>query len=197
MKQLAIALHNHHDVFGRFPGAASVDGDKKPLLSWRVAILPYLDEEKLYQEFKLNEPWDSEHNKKLIAKMPKMFANPRVPAIEGKTYYKVFVSPAGGLISAFTADHKGLTFSSISDGTSNTVLVAEGGDAVEWTKPDDIMVDPKGKAPELSIGSKEDICVVMADGSTRVLRWNSMKEDVRKGIITANGEEILPVDWDK
>jgi hypothetical protein len=197
LKQLAIALHSHHDTVGRFPPAAIVGSDKKPLLSWRVAVLPYLDEADLYKQFKLDEPWDGENNKKLVGKMPKVFADPRVPAVEGKTNYKVFVSPAGPPNAAFTTDNKGLGFASFSDGTSNTVLIAEGGNAVEWTKPEDNVFDPKGKAPELTIGGKDDICIVMADGSVRTIKWNALKDDVRKALVTANGDEVLPRDWDK
>jgi hypothetical protein len=73
LKQLALAMHNYHDVNGRFPPAASRGADDKPLLSWRVMILPYLEQEALYKEFNMDEPWDSEQNKKLLAKMPDIY----------------------------------------------------------------------------------------------------------------------------
>src|SRR5262249_54155708 len=68
LKQIALAMHNYNDAYnGKLPAHAiySKDG-KKPLLSWRVAILPFIEQDNLYQQFHLDEPWDSEHNKKLI-----------------------------------------------------------------------------------------------------------------------------------
>src|SRR5215208_5386317 len=73
LKQIALAFHNHHDANGRLPGNIC-DKNGKALLSWRVQILPYLEEDKLYFEFKLDEAWDSDHNKKLIEKLPKTYA---------------------------------------------------------------------------------------------------------------------------
>src|SRR5262249_30142494 len=73
LKQIGLAMHNYHDVNGAFPPAAVCDKTGKPMLSWRVLILPYIEQDALYKEFKLDEPWDSEHNKKLLAKMPKVY----------------------------------------------------------------------------------------------------------------------------
>src|SRR5262249_51556565 len=85
LKEMALAMHNYHDVNGKFPPAAICDKQGKPLLSWRVAILPYVEQDNLYKQFKLDEPWDSEHNKKLIAQMPKVYALPRDPKPGEKT----------------------------------------------------------------------------------------------------------------
>lgn len=76
LKMIGLAMHNHHSVHGQFPAAASMSTDGKPLLSWRVQLLPFLNAASLYNEFKLDEPWDSAHNKKLIAQMPAVFACP-------------------------------------------------------------------------------------------------------------------------
>src|SRR5262249_2456674 len=88
LKQIGLALHNYHDTHRGFPAWASHDKQNKPLLSWRVHLLPYLEQNALYKEFHLNEPWDSEHNKKLIARMPKIFAGEDATlAAAGKTAY--------------------------------------------------------------------------------------------------------------
>ncbi len=198
LKMIGLAMHIHHDALGAFPTAAIADEDGKALLSWRVALLPYIEEAALYKEFKLDEPWDSAHNKKLIARMPKVFADPRGKAEAGKTNYKVFVGPANGPSSAFTSNYsKGLKFPTFSDGTSNTILVVEDDDAVEWTKPEDIKFSPMQKVGDLSIGGNENICILMGDGSVQVVKWNDLKPDVRKALITANGNDDLPPDWDK
>ena len=87
-------MHNYHDVYKSFPAQASYDNKKKPLLSWRVHLLPYLDELALYKQFKLDEPWDSANNKPLIAKMPAVFRSPHIANAEpGKTTYLVPVGP--------------------------------------------------------------------------------------------------------
>ena len=75
LKQLAIVMQTYSDVNnGRLAPAAVFDKDGKPLLSWRVLMLPYLEQDALYKEFHLDEPWDSDHNKKLLEKMPPLFA---------------------------------------------------------------------------------------------------------------------------
>ena len=96
LKQLAIAVHNYASTYqNRLPSAAIYSKDGKPLLSWRVTLLPYVEEDALYKEFKLDEPWDSEHNKKLLARMPKVYA----PPVPGKTkvpygtFYQAFTGP--------------------------------------------------------------------------------------------------------
>jgi hypothetical protein len=75
LKQLGIAIHSYHDVHGFLPTDVR-DADGKPLLSWRVLLLPYLEQEPLYRRFKLDEPWDSENNKPLLALMPEVLRSP-------------------------------------------------------------------------------------------------------------------------
>jgi RNA polymerase sigma factor (sigma-70 family) len=93
LKLIALGMHNHHEVYGFFPAAAIYSKDGKPLLSWRVALLPFFEEDNLYRQFHLDEPWDSAHNKKLLARMPKVFS---VPGQKDKnaTFYQVFVGPS-------------------------------------------------------------------------------------------------------
>ena len=79
LKHLSLAMHNCMDSYGQFPPAALYSKDGKPLLSWRVLLLPYLDQRELYEQFKLDEPWDGPTNKKLVAKMPAIYS-----AIPGK-----------------------------------------------------------------------------------------------------------------
>src|SRR5262249_36090654 len=161
-----LALHNYHDAMGAFPGAAMLDKNGKPLLSWRVAILPYLEENELYQEFKLDEPWDSKHNKKLIEKMPKLYA----PTIKGKpakantTYYQVFTGP-DAMFNPKAAF--GLRLANVTDGTSNTAMVVEAAQPVIWSKPDDVVYDAKKALPKLGGLFKEGFHVLRADGDVR------------------------------
>ncbi len=91
LKQIGLALHNYHDTTNGFPAAAITSKDGKPLLSWRVAILPYIEQQELYNQFHLNEPWDSPHNKTLIARMPVAYNCPsRIPAGAGHDHLQGF-----------------------------------------------------------------------------------------------------------
>ena len=90
LKQIGLAMHNYHARHKTFPPAYTVDKDGKPLLSWRVLILPYLEQDALYKEFHLDEPWDSEHNRALIDRMPTTYLCPggsSKRADRGKTTY--------------------------------------------------------------------------------------------------------------
>jgi Protein of unknown function (DUF1559) len=189
LKQLALGAMSFHDVVGMlpFPGV-SASGKKvnlKPHLSWRVAILPYINEQKLYEKFHLDEPWDSEHNKKFLDQMPRTFAPPGANAPAGHTFYQAFTGP--NTISAAP-----LTLAGIPDGTSNTIMIVEAGEAVPWTKPDELSYDPNGPLPKLGGIYGGNFHAALADGSVRYIR-KDIPEKVLRAIITANGGET--VDW--
>ena len=190
LKQLGLALHNYHDTYGRFPAIANFDKKNKPLLSWRVHLLPYLDQGKLYKEFHLDEPWDSEHNKQLITKMPKVFANPTNPklAADGKTTYLAPVHPR----AIFTGDVQGSRFADITDGTSNTILLVDvdDADAVIWTRPDDLKLDPKNPAKSLSARFGDKYLFLFADGSVQSISKKIDKE-MLNALFTKAGNEII------
>src|SRR5262249_33286790 len=142
--ELGLAMHRYHEEHGHFPHAVIPDKDGKPLLSWRVALLPSLGFEELYKQFKLDEPWDSPHNKPLLAKMPKVYDVPGAKETTDATYYQVFV----GKDTVFE-DGKDVTYQDITDGTVHTVLIIEAGKAVPWTKPEDLSYSADKPVPEL------------------------------------------------
>lgn len=170
LKQIALAMHRYHDKEAKFPAAAIFSKDGKPLLSWRVAILPYIEQEALYKKFKLDEPWDSENNKKLLAQMPKLYAMPGEAAKErDKTIYQVF----NGKDSIFEGKKPpSLTQITNANGSSNTVLVVEAGEAVPWTKPADLAYVPGKPLPKLG-GDETSFLAVFADGHVQRLpkKW--------------------------
>ena len=147
-KQITLALHNYHSSHTNlFPPAYSTGPDGKPLLSWRVLILPYLEQGSLYKEFHLDEPWDSPHNRALIARMPEVYRCPMESAAaarEGKTRY---VAPRPEYLPPRRP--AGIGIKEITDGTSNTIAFIDGGDdrAVTWTRPDDWDVSPAATDP--------------------------------------------------
>ena len=196
LKQIGLAFHNHHDSFGAMPASAAFGDAKKPRLSWRVALLPFIEEEKLYKEFKLDEAWDSAHNKKLLARLPKIYAPPAdAKSVKpGHTFYQVFTGPDTPFNPAAATGGKplrlGARFTNLSDGTSNTALVVEAGTSVPWTKPEDIVYDAKKPGPGLGGLFKDRIHVVMADGAARVI-GRKIKEATLRAIITPAGGEVI------
>jgi hypothetical protein len=187
LKQIAIALHNYHDVNGAFPPAAVCDKTGKPMLSWRVLILPYLEQSAIYKEFKLDEAWDSDHNKKLIAKMPKTYSMPwPMTAKANETHYRVFV----GNNAAF--DYlKATKITEFLDGTSNTILVATAKDAVIWTKPDELAFDPDKAMLKLLGFMPGEVCnVALGDGSVRGLRKSISKTTLNNAISKDDGQVL-------
>jgi hypothetical protein len=190
LKQIAIAMHNYHDTYGSLPPAAVCDKNGKPMLSWRVLILPYIEEAALYKEFKLDEPWDSEHNKKLIARMPKIYSVPLpTKAKANETHYRVWT----GNGAAF--DYlKGCKLTEFLDGTSNTLMVVTAKDAVPWTKPDELAFDPeKDMTKLLGFFTGEACPAAYADGSTRGLK-KSINKKTLNALITKDGGEVVPND---
>lgn len=164
LKELGLAMHNFHDVYNSFPDDDGFQAQDKGKLSWRVHLLPYLGEQQLYQEFKLDEAWDSDHNKTLIARMPDVFASNGVPE-KGRTSVHVMVgekTPFGGDRAPRMRD--------ILDGTSNTLLVAIAGPdkAEPWTRPGGIEL--QDGTPDKSLGEiGKTFLVGLMDGSVRTL----------------------------
>ncbi len=166
LRQLMLALHNYHDVHRQFPPAFSTDQEGKPLLSWRVQILPYVEQQALYRQFHLDEPWDSEHNKKLIASMPPVFRRPGSKAESGKTDYLGVGGPKG----VFPGKDP-IGFRDIKDGTSYTAAVVEVDDAlaVVWTKPGDFVPNPDSPKQGLLGAWEGGFQLALSDGSVRFL----------------------------
>ena len=179
LKEMGIALHGYHDAFGKLP-ADVVDKDGKAILSWRVLLLPYMEEDTLYKEFKLDEPWDSKHNKALIEKILKIYAPIRVKAEKGHTFYRGF----NGADTTFEAGQRLAIPQSFPDGTSNTVAIIEAGEACIWTKPDDVPYDAAKPLPKLGGLFEGDFHVLLMDGSVAWGHTKTMKPDEFRKMIT-------------
>lgn len=189
LKQIGLAMHAYHDSSGALPGDL-VGRDGKPLLSWRVALLPYVEQDNLYRQFRLDEPWDSAHNIQLARVTPRVYVVPgrEKEAAQGLTFYQGFAGP--GTLFDPALGNRRPRLAGIADGTSNTIFVVEAGDAVPWTKPADLPFVPNGPLPKLGGHRSGDFYALMGDGSVRTMRDKS-PEHVVKALATYAGGEVV------
>lgn len=193
-KRIGLAMFLYNDAKGSFPPAAIKNGQGKSLLSWRVAILPYIEQQDLYNQFHLDEPWDSDHNRSLIAKMPAIFGDPAQPelAAAGRTTFVVPVAEG----TAFGGE-TGTKISEIKDGTSQTIMTVEVIPelAVIWTKPDDWQVDLgdplRGVKRNADDGRGQVFTAGWCDGSVRMVA-TTIDSAAFKALLTIAGGEVVP-----
>jgi hypothetical protein len=184
-KQIALGMHQHESEKMTFPPFLRT-GLGLPGLSWRVAVLPYIDQQQLYKQFKLDEPWDSATNRPLAAKMPAIFA-PRKGAGGELTHVRLIVGPQ--CVYDLTRPQP-RRFAEISDGMGNTFLFVEAEQPVIWTKPEELAFDPKGKLPPLGLPEHDYFLVAFCDGSVRSIKKNANPENIKKAITAAGGENF-------
>ena len=193
LKQVILAMHMHHDATGAFPAQAICDAEGRPLLSWRVALLPYLGEEALYREFHLDEPWDSDHNRPLLARLPAVFADPSADAESvraGLTTLQVMTGEG----TPFAEPGVRPKFRDISDGLSRTFAVVEVSPdrAVPWSRPDDHRFDRA--LPLDGLGNPDRVgglfLGAMFDGSVRSFTPNLPADTFRALVTPAGGEPV-------
>jgi hypothetical protein len=187
LKQIGLAMHTYADVNKQLPPAAVTDAQGKPLLSWRVAILPHIGHEVLYKEFRLDEPWDSEHNRKLIDRMPAVYRSRGSAAAADRSSYLVPVGP-GTLFEG----PKAVGFADITDGTSNTLMAFEADDehAVIWTKPDDYSFDPERPSAGFTSAYPDGRLILFCDGSVHFIKQALDDETLRRLMIRNDGKPL-------
>jgi hypothetical protein len=186
VKQLMLGFHNYASAYNVLPTDIT-DEDGKPLLSWRVKILPFIEEQALYEQFRLDEPWDSPHNKPLSQKLPAVYKNPKVDLPVG---YTVFQVPVGkGFIFEKGAESR---FRNIVDGTSNTVMMFEASrdKAVIWSKPEDAEIDTDDPLAAMGDYHVGGFHVGMADGSVKFIA-NTIDVDLFNALLTRAGGEPI------
>jgi prepilin-type processing-associated H-X9-DG protein len=200
LKQISLALLSYEAAHGCFPPAYIPDKNGKPMHSWRVLILPYMEEQELYDQYHFDEPWDSPHNSTLASQMPDVYACPSDASAGGSiTSYAMLVGP-----HAFSPGPKGRKLSEIIDGTSNTIMVAETANlGVNWMQPQDLDVSlmrfevnggrSKGstRGTEISSHHAGGANVAFCDGTVRFLS-NTMDAKRLKAMTTIDGGETVP-----
>jgi prepilin-type processing-associated H-X9-DG protein len=193
LKQIALAMHMFHDDRKRFPPAAARTSkthrpmEDYPPHSWRVALLPFVNEADLYEQYRFDEPWDSPENLKILEKMPAVYRNPGAPSGSTDTCYFALTGPG----TVFPGK-EGTPIREIRDGTSNTLLAVEAKRAVPWTKPEDIPYDSEKPIPELGGHFEGGFNAAFCDGSVRFMANSIDKKVLRALISRSGGEPVAP-----
>lgn len=195
LSQIALAMQQYHDDFGCYPPAYVADGKGRPMHSWRVLLLPYLEEGDRYQQYDKNQPWDSQYNLAITARMPAVFACPadENAAASGETSYLVIVGDETmfpGIEPATKGD--------VSDGLANTIMVVEvAKTSVPWTKPADLdirsltfEINGRGAGEEISSMHPGGAVFATGDGSTYFLP-DATPPSIVQALVTARGDELV------
>ncbi|MBN9120633.1 MAG: DUF1559 domain-containing protein, partial [Planctomycetes bacterium] len=193
LKQIGLATHNQAD---RTDGFSQYAQDQRGNIytgsSFRVGLLPYIEQDSLFRRYDLTQPWDGPANRPISNTPIKTYTSPYDgPEPSQKTPYRVFVG--GGAL--FNDDDKRVTFGDITDGTSNTIMAVHAAEQVPWAEPRELKYGadsalPKLGHPSLTGGSS----VLMADGSVRFVT-DKVSEKTMRAAITRSGGERLGSDW--
>ncbi|HEY1190812.1 MAG TPA: DUF1559 domain-containing protein [Gemmata sp.] len=180
LKQLALSGHNFHSANAKLPQA---DGQ----LSWRVHMLPYLEQDQLFKQFNLNQPWDSATNKPLASRPIQTFMSPSEPTPGPDTRYRVFVGPD----TMFRPGKKSMTLVDVTDGTSNTFYIVEAGDTVPWPQPKELTYSRTAPVPALGHPHRNGFNVAFMDGSVRFIKKGASESALRAGIEPTDGKPFI------
>lgn len=191
LKQIAIALLNYHNTHKSFPPAVVMGPDGKTPHSWRLELLPYMDvgKKNVYDRYKMDEPWDSPDNLKLIDEAADLFSVPGEQPSKDCGYF-LLVGPG----TVFDPDQPPAKIRNITDGTSKTIGVVEAKRKIPWTKPEDIAFDPDPDKPLPTLGGFFDggFNTAFMDGSVRFLA-EDLDEATLRALISRAGREPVPV----
>ena len=193
LKRIGLAMQTYVSVNNRYPnssviGRYGIDGNVPH--SWRVAILPYLDETALYNEYNFFEPWDGPNNIKLVDRMPKVFRDPSdTDSKPSSPSYFALTGPD----TMFPSRKEGMKIAEVTDGTSNTVLVVEAKRDIPWTKPEDIPFDRDQPIPRLGGMHPGGFNALFADGSVRFLK-SAINQVILRALVTPAGGEFIAAD---
>jgi type II secretory pathway pseudopilin PulG len=186
LKQLALAMTMYEVAHAHYPPAVVIGPDGKTPHSWRVELLPYLDQGELYHQYKTNEPWDSPANKKVLEAAPKVFHAANDSSRGTNSSYFVFTGK-----NTMFSNTKGIRAPDVTGGLSETIMIVAAKRDIPWTKPEDIEFDPAKPLPELGLDGRF-IAAAFGDGSVRLLE-KDMNEQILKSYfsISDNDKQFL------
>ena len=206
MRVLAIALLNFESAYNRFPSARNAGSDSEYQHSWRAIILPFVESSPLNGQYRMNEPWSSPFNTKLISHRFGDYCRcPLNRELEEKlTEYLAVVGDRAVLCT-----DRGRTVSDITDGTSKTIMLIEvPHKKVNWAEPRDLTMleaieflsnppNSNDYGHPMSEGCfykpSRGVHVAFADGWTRLLKLPISRKHA-EGLLTINGEELIDPD---
>jgi prepilin-type processing-associated H-X9-DG protein len=191
-KQLALAMHNYHDKYGSFPPAYIADKNGRPMHSWRVLLLPFLEFDSLYKQYRFDEPWNGPHNRLLAEPAPSLFHCPSDTGTKTDTSYLVVVGPKTIFPGASS-----IKIADITDGTSNTILMVEAVESgINWLEPRDMSYEEalRGINPKTGWGISSHheggAQVAFADGSSPLLSDDTPIEKLRLFLERNDGQTV-------
>lgn len=217
LKQIGLALHNYKATYGTLPPAYVADEQGRPMHSWRVLLLPFLDQVELYEAYDFSEPWNGPNNSKLLNRIPKFYIcpswTPRPPSIARSPIFSPLTllactgtssvphtitttsyAAAFGPHCAFRGA-TGVAFDEFPDGVSNTVMIGEAaGASIPWTKPEDIDVakHPKLNDPQgFSSDHHDRVQFSLGDGSVRSLHPAKIDQATVNALFTRDQHDQL------
>lgn len=190
LKQIALAMHNYHDVYQSFPPQYTVDAQGRPLHSWRTLLLPYLEQNALYSQINLNEPWNSPHNSALSSQIPVIY---RCPADDDpQSTMTNYVGVAGK--GTIWEGNKHLKMYDITDGTSNTLMFLETkGAGIHWMEPRDLDLTAFLGMGDIPSNHPLVVNAAFCDGAVYTLQVGATDMVKRNAIATRNGGEVVNV----
>jgi peroxiredoxin len=197
LSRIGIAVHDYHSQYGHFPPAVLTGPDGKTTFSWRVALLPFLGAERLFAQYRLDQPWDSPANRKVLDQMPDVYREPKpatvssiaASAASSATAFLAVTGPR----TAF-AGKEGTAIRQLADGTTNVVMLVEARSGIPWTRPDDLSRE-SGSLPKLEAVYSEGFNALMADGQPRWFRLpfkdeKALRELLRQSVFALNEQNL-------
>jgi hypothetical protein len=181
LKQISIAMHSYHDFNGRLPPA---EGN----LSWRVHLLPYIEQDVLYRQFNRNLPWDSPTNRQLANTKVVTYISKGDMEAAPETHYRVFVGPH----TLYEPGEPPLSFAGVKDGTANTIFAVEATDTVPWPQPKELEYNRNGPLPSLGLEGRKGFNVALLDGSVRFVTDKTSADAIRGGIDPKDNKLFMP-----
>lgn len=204
-KQIGLAFWNYHDTYGHFPKAVVIDSESGEKRSWRIELLPFLGYQALYDQYRKDEPWDSEANRKVLAQMPEVYGSATSSGGTNSTFFVVtgegtVLSPSQKPLTDILSLPEGVerpqsigdnpTFYDITDGTSNTVLILQTSKDIPWTKAEDIPLEEANTA-KLGGFHPGGFLAGFADGSVRFVS-NHLEAETWKYLLLRDDGQVIP-----